>query len=238
MQLPGRRTPVAQCERLALYTTTMLKMFPKNLTLAALAEKLSGGMTALTASQRAYADQVISLVVPRVHVKFVDYISDQAVRALQNRAELADGRKDGKIASMLFPGGVTPIVQPVGATQVAEMRDLEGRLEPAKSIWADAPKEKEAITGLRQQYETALAGRRAAREKASDLRVARNGVKEDFLDIFSQVASRIGEEFPRDRRAQDLFFDKIERRARSAGAADDEGEEADDTAPPASTTTE
>ena len=86
MQLPTPKTPVSKCAALGLYTQTMLAQFPANPALAALSTTIGAATSALTSAQTAYAEAV-------------------------------DGvNKGGKIASAVFPGGVTPIVRPVGAT--------------------------------------------------------------------------------------------------------------------------
>jgi hypothetical protein len=33
--------------------------------------------------------------------------------------------------------------------------------------------------------------------------------KEDFLDVYAEIAARVKAEFPRDRKMQDLFFDDV-----------------------------
>ena len=228
MQKPTPKTSVSKCIALGLYTPAMLANFPQNAVLAALASNLTGATDTLAAAQQAYAGAVIALIPRRVAVRFADYASDKAVRALQRQAEIADDKKNGKIATALFPGGVTPIVRPVGNTQVTEMRSLEGRLEAAAAIWPAALAEKAKITAERTKYEAALAARRTAMEAAADLRAKRDAAKEDFLDVYSSTADRVKAEFPRDRATQDLFFDKVS----DAPVADDE-DDTDDSAPPA-----
>lgn len=209
MQLPNPKTPVSKCAALGLYTQTMLAQFPANPALAALSTTVAAATSALTAAQTAYAEAVVALIAPRVLLRYADHSSDLAVRAVQRAAETADGAKGGKIASALFPGGVTPIVRPVGATQVAEMRALEGRLEAAMTLWPGAGPEKAKITDERVKYEAALAARKTAMEKAADLRAKRDAAKEDFLDVYAATASRVKGEFPRNRPMQELFFDRV-----------------------------
>jgi hypothetical protein len=209
LQLPTPKTPVSKCAALGLYSQTMLGQFPANAALAALSTTIGAATSALTAAQGAYAEAVTALIVPRVLVRYADYSADLAARAVQRAAETADGAKGGRIASALFPGGVTPIVRPVGATQVAEMRALEGRLEAAMSSWPGAAAEKAKITGERTKYEAALAARKTAMEKAADLRAKRDAAKEDFLDVYAASAARVKAEFPRNRPMQELFFDRV-----------------------------
>jgi hypothetical protein len=209
LQIPTPRTPVSKCAALGLYAQTMLGQFPANPALAALATTIGAATSALTAAQHAYAEGVVALIAPRVLVRYADHSSDLAVRAVQRAAETADGMKGGKIAAAVFPGGVTPIVRPVGATQVAEMRALEGRLEAAVTLWPGAGAEKAKLTDERTKYEAALAARKTALEKVADLRAKRDAAKEDFLDVYAATAARVKAEFPRNRAMQDLFFDKV-----------------------------
>ena len=209
LQIPTPKTPVSKCIALGLYSQSMLGLFPANPALAALSTTISTATSALAAAQGAYAEAVLALIAPRVLVRFADYSSDMAVRASQRAAESADGMKGGKIGGAVFPDGVTPIVRPVGATQVTEMRALEGRLEAAMALWPGAGAEKAKITDQRTKYEAALAARRTAMEKTADLRAKRDAVREDFLDVYAATASRVKAEFPRNRASQELFFDKV-----------------------------
>jgi hypothetical protein len=209
MQLPSSKTPIATCEASSLYAETMCSKFPERTVLIELATSLREARTALTQSQTAYRAAVLALLPLRVEVRFVDYLADLRVRRTFQKAELADGKRGGKICAQVFAKGLTPIVKPVGATEVSEMRSLEGRLEAAAAHWAEAAAEKAEITALRERYEGALVARKAGAAKAADLRAARDAVKEDFLDVFAIAAARVKTEFPRDRAMQDLFFDRI-----------------------------
>jgi hypothetical protein len=131
------------------------------------------------------------------------------VRATLRKAEDADDGKGGKIASIAFPEGMTPIIKPVGATQVKEMEDLEGRLKALSETWDAAAAEQASIEKLRAHYETALKQRKEAGQNASNKKAARDTAKEDYLDVYAQVAARVKAEFPRDRAMQDLFFDTV-----------------------------
>jgi hypothetical protein len=204
----------------------MLAKFPQNQVLASLATTLTTATINLSAAQKAHADAVIALIPKRVAVKYADFIADKVVRGLQRQAEIADDKKNGKIGTALFPNGVTPIIRPVGNTQVVEMRALEGRLEAAIALWPAAAAEKAKIAAERTNYETALTERRTAMEAAADLRAKRDAAKEDFLDVYAATANRVKAEFPRDRPMQDLFFDKVT----EAVVADDD-DDTDEAAP-------
>lgn len=228
MQLPTPKTPASRCIALGLYSQAMFAKFADNPVLVGLSAAVTSATTGLTSAQSAYAQAVVAIITPRVAVKYADFTSDRAVRAAQRAAETADGEKFGKVATAVFPDGVTPIVRPVGQTQCDLMRALEGRLEAAASIWPGAMAEKAKITAERTTYEASLAARRTAMEVASDLRAKRDAAKEDFLDVMAAAAGRVKEQFPRNRAMQDLFFDRVT----DAAAIDDDAED-DETAPAA-----
>ncbi len=224
MQTPTPKTPVVRCVQLSSYAHRMLSKFTQNPALAALADKMLASQQVLADRQTAYLQAVNAIIFARVDVKYADFTADNGVRMAQRAAELADGKVGGPIASRLYPGGVTPIIKPVGATQVHEMRDLEGRYDAVTALWPEAAAEKQKLVTLRTSYEEALESRRAAKQRASDLRAARNLAKEDFLTVYAEIAARVRAEFPRDRKMQDLFFDEV------SADVDDAGEDTSDEA--------
>ncbi|MDC3960077.1 hypothetical protein [Polyangium jinanense] len=225
--LPNAKTPIDKCEHKSLHTRTMLTKFQDVPALDGLAAKLEAATSLLLATQDAYNARVKALIVVRVEVKFTDLLADRAVRLSLKRAEIEDGKPGGKIVSMLFPSGSTPIIKPVGSTQVQEMRALEGRYAEVGGMYPAAVDEAQKITTLRIRYEQALDARRMGMESAAQARAARNLAKEEFLDVFAEVANRIKAAFPRDKATQDLFFlkDKV---AADDGDTDD-ADSGDDT---------
>jgi hypothetical protein len=229
MQLPNAKTPITKCLRLGDFTASMLALFVLNAVLVALSKKLSEARKVLFETQVAYAAAVAGLVQVRVGVRFADYQADEGVRQAVRDAESADGTAGGPIATHLFPGGVTPIVKPVGETQVKEMKNLEGRFnEPLLKRWPAGADVRDKLAALRNSYEAALEARRAGMQKGSDLRSARNLALEDFLDVFAEVAGRVKAEFPRKPKMQNLFFDRID----TKDSVEDEVEEEDDAEAP------
>jgi hypothetical protein len=187
----------------------MLGMFSNNAVLTSMAASLTAAKNTLDAAQNAYAGSVISLIAVRVGVKYNDYVSDIAVRALLRQAEGTDQVKGGKIATFLFPEGVTPVIRPVGQTQVDQMVALEGLLDAVAPSWAPAADEKVKLVARRVAYDAALKQRETAMVASAALRAKRDMAKEDFLDVYAAVAAKVKAEFPRDRAKQDLFFDKV-----------------------------
>ena len=209
MQVPASKTPVARCVQLALYCGQMLSKFPQNPTLTQLAFKMDSAGAVLDDVQAKYISAVKAIIRARVDVKFADWSADNIVRMAQRAAEMADGKVGGPIASKLFPNGITPIIKPIGATQVQEMHDLEGRYDVLMATWPDAALEKSKIVAARKIYEDALNARRDSLQNASNARTARDLTKEDFLSVYAEIGSRVKAEYPRDRKMQDLFFDDV-----------------------------
>ncbi len=220
MQTPTSKTPVSKCLDLAAYTTRMLAKFPGNAGLAPLAAKLQSASLALSTAQNAYADAVTAILPTRVDVKYENFVSDRRIRLTQQKAEMADGKKGGPIATQAFPEGSAPIVRLIGMSQVDEMANLSGRLAAIAGKWPEAAAEAQAITLLRHDYKTAVDGRSHAGQIATNLRAVRDVAREAFLTVYDEITSRVAAEFPRDTVMQDLFFDDV--RAQSAAAQADE----------------
>lgn len=225
MQTPTTKTPISKCINLARFAETMFSKFPQNPALSALSATMAAARQPLANTQNAYAEAISEIVHARAEVRFADYVADKGVRSAIRAAEQVDGRKNGKIVTMIAPQGMTPIIKPVGATQVKAMHDLEGRLEAVASSWDGALAVRAEITALRENYEAAIETRRASGQKASNARAARDAAKEDFLDVYAEIAARVKAEFPRDRQMQDLFFDSVSDNAASADEVDDNDDE-------------
>lgn len=225
MQTPTTKTPISKCINLARFAETMFSKFPQNPALSALSATMAAARQPLANTQNAYAEAISEIVHARAEVRFADYVADKGVRSAIRAAEQVDGRKNGKIVTMIAPQGMTPIIKPVGATQVKAMHDLEGRLEAVASSWDGALAVRAEITALRENYEAAIETRRASGQKASNARAARDAAKEDFLDVYAEIAARVKAEFPRDRQMRDLFFDSVSDNAASADEVDDNDDE-------------
>jgi len=226
MQGVSAKVRVSKCLDLASYSSRMFVKFPTNANLAAIATELKEASNDLAASQSAYEASVRAIIPARVDVKFENLMSDRRIRLSQQRAEIADGKKDGKIASAVFPEGSRNITRLQGDSQIQAMADLEGRLEANQSMWSDAAAEKTDLAAHRDRYETAIKARHTAGQKARDLRAARDAAKERFVTKYTQIQSRVEAEFPRDKALQDLFFDEVRSKSalEEADAADEEPE--------------
>lgn len=226
MELPNGSTPIPRCETLSVFTQEALRryaaVFKSEPELAARLERLASslgvGTGALLAAQGTYRGAVVALVPHRVNVKLTDLRSAEVVQSVKRAAEEAGAA----IAEAVFPGGVTPIIKGYGASEVAALRTLEGRMAAAAS-WTDREAQLARIVEVRELYEKALKDRADAMIEAAGKRAIRNAVKEDFLDAFATVAAAVKGEFTRDRKRQDVFFDRVS--ARKASAEDDADED-------------
>jgi hypothetical protein len=226
---PTIKTPVDRCEYMSLHTCAMLRKFKSVAALDGLADKLEDATSNMLKKHDIYREKVKALVVLRVEVRYIDLESDNVVRMRLKQAEIADGKPGGRVVATLFPNGSTPIIKPVGATQVKEMRALEGRYVEVEGIFPTAADERKKVEAARTEYEAALVGRNKGMEESAQARAGRNLAKEEYLDVFAEVAARIKAAFPRDKRMQDLFF--LEER--TAGSIEDgsEGGEGGEEAP-------
>lgn len=231
MQVPNAKTPIPRCVMLAFYASRMMSNFTDNPQLVAFGQQLLAAGTELDTAQTKYTDAVKQIVFARVDLKYINHIADDGLRMAMRRAEMADGKVGGVLASKLYPDGVTPIAKPFGKAQVAAMVDLETRYEKVAKAWPDAPKEQAIIADLRTQYDDRITAREQAKKNAHDLKVARDMVKDDFLTLYAQIAAGVKVEFPRDRKMQDLFFDEIETDDESDTAAPGEPAVGDKGAP-------
>ncbi len=232
MQIPNARTPVARCETASRFAQGAMReystIFEAPADLAARLESLAGTLEAATAAlmgrQQTYRESVLALIPLRVTVKLVDLRADEVVRSVKRAADDAGAA----VSSAVFPGGVTPIIRPVGQTQAAQLRALEGRL--TASSWDGAAAQLARVTAARESYEGALKRREDGMIAAADQRALRDAAKEDFLTVFAEVAAGIQQVFPRDRRRQDALFDDVHARPRRS-SPDDPSPDGDDTDP-------
>lgn len=213
MQIPTSKTPVSKCLDLATYSVRMLSKFPANAALAPLAESLQAVAETLRVAQTSYAEAVKAILPTRVDVKYEHFLSDRRIRLTQQKAEVADGKKGGEIATRAFPEGAAPIVWLVGVSQVNEMSDLAARLGTLEASWPESVSEAQAIAQCRDAYKASLEARQNAGQAANSLRAVRDVAKASFIAKYAEITSRVGKEFPRDTLMQELFFDDVRSRS-------------------------
>jgi hypothetical protein len=234
MQNPTAKTPVTKCLELATYAIRMFGKFPTNVVLTALAAELTTVKNNLGNAQQTYALALDELLNARVDVKFENHRSDRRIRQTQQKAELADAKKNGPIATMAFPEGSTPITRLIGDSQIQAMADLEGRLNSITNLWPEAANEKADIANHRESYAAALKSRADISQNIRNKRALRNAAKEAFLNKYAEITSRVAAEFPRDTTSQDLFFDDVRTKSALDEAENDDPDASD--APNASPT--
>lgn len=228
MQNPTPKTPLTKCLELATYAIRMFSKFPTNVVLTAVAAELTSEKNNLGNAQQSYAQAIDELLNARVDVKFENHRSDRRIRQTQQKAELADGKKNGPIATMVFPDGSTPITRLVGDSQIQAMADLEGRLDAAMNLWPEAANEKADIANHRASYAAALKSRADISQNIRNKRASRNAAKEAFLNKYAEITSRVAAEFPRDTTSQDLFFDDVRTKSALEQAENDDDDDASD----------
>ncbi len=209
MQTPSMQTPVSKCLELATYSIRMFGKFPTNVVLTTLAAEMATAKTNLATAQQQYQTAVDEILPARVDVKYENHVSDRRIRLTQQRVEIADGKKRGRIAELVFEDGSAPIIRLLGDSQIKAMADLEGRLESAVTIWPDAVAEKNAIATHREAYAATLEHRRNVGQDVRNKRAMRNAMKEIYITKYAEITSRVAAEFPRDSVMQDVFFDEV-----------------------------
>jgi hypothetical protein len=223
MITPDEQTSVSRCLELALYAEQMLGQLADSPRLAALIPRIHAGAGALMDAERAYARELRVLMWLRIDVRFEDYLSDQRVRRTRRMVEMHDGR-GGCIAAQIMPEGWLDFSRIQGARQIEAMRALEARLAAAQDIWPEATSELAAIAAHRIRYTRAITARERGLRRVHDLLTAREAAREQFLQLYAEIASLVEAELPRDREAKGRFF--LDARERSALPSDDgEGDE-------------
>lgn len=226
MQTPTTKTPVSKCLELATYAIRMFAKFTSNAALADFSAQLTIAKSNLAAAQLQYEEAGQEILPVRVDVKYENWRSDRRIRLTQQKAEMADGKKGGRIATVLFPDGSAPITRLIGDSQIKEMSDLEGRLDAVVDLWPDAAAEKTDIAQHRESYSTALKARDDQAQTARNKRALRNAAKEAFITKYVEITNRVAAEYPRDTVMQDLFFDEVRTKSAVEEADGDDGADA------------
>jgi hypothetical protein len=215
MQAPSKTTPTAVCFRLSLYHRKMLERFAEH---QALLARIGTAESQYRSTHDDYESAVLALVETRVRVRIADYFADQRAKLLELAARGADGGRAGPITKKLFPEGLRTIVQPVGPSEVTELRKLEVRLNNAGGPLA--AEHLPALVKVREEYEAALAERHDGLARVGAKRELRNAAKGIWLDMYSRNQGAVREAYPRDKAMQNLFFDDF--RGRAAAPPDED----------------
>lgn len=77
-----------------------------------------------------------------------------------------------------------------------------------------------------------LEARASAMQKTGALRARRDAAREDFLDVFADIAGRVRSAYPRNRAMHEVFFDRISGGGgRGRDDDDDPADDGDDASP-------
>jgi hypothetical protein len=227
MQKPTSTTPVDRCVSLATYFETAvaryIDLFAPDKAIRAqlqmLAKNVHATIGELGDTQATALQAATACIAPRVEVRLVDLKADNIVRSVQRLAA-----EEG-IDDVIFPDGVTPIIKPVGQSEIDSIHPVVARIEASK--WSDRKAQAKRLTDVTVEYTSALAKRRTAALALGQARAVRDTAREDYLDAYAKACSGVQSIFPRDRTTQDIFFDDV----RAGAAADAGGEEPPAAAP-------
>ena len=221
MQLITMATPVRKCLAVADHTVHMLGKFPENLRLGEMSRRLGEGSLTLEIAEQTLRAAERAAALARIDAHFANYQSDLCMRRVKKHVEGQDGRRGGRVASLVSSGS-PDFAKLQGKTQVDAMRQFELRLGGVQDIWTGAAAEMAQVTEHRVRYEAALDAREQSKRAVAAARVSRNTAKERFVQLYAEIASLVKAEFPRDRHTQDLFFiDAYPQRGRNGEAGDD-----------------
>jgi hypothetical protein len=104
------------------YCSKMLERFAEH---QALLARIGTAESQYRSTHGDYESAVLALVETRVRVRIADYFADQRAKLLELAARGADGGRAGPITKKLFPEGLRTIVQPVGPSEVTELRRVD-----------------------------------------------------------------------------------------------------------------
>jgi hypothetical protein len=154
------------------------------------------------------------LVVPRVKLRFAERRAEEALRRLANGASDLDGKRGGPIYVALFPNTLTAETAPRAAAQRAAVERVVQRLASQTPAAALREVHLSALTAAFDQMTTTLAGRLRAAEALGQARAREDAAYDDFSRAYDASAGELRRLFPRDREAQNVYFDSARKRGR------------------------
>lgn len=219
MKLPPVTLANARLVLLGRYHVLVLQQLPET---SAMAEGFAPVLADLEAAGRTVTAAQEALLPPRVKVAVAEALFEAGIRQLHAQARIEDGGKDGPLTRVLFPDGLTPVVQPVGQRQVDAVDALLLRAQTRKlgEHQTLAPR-LEVLKTLRDRYAGALDERKAATARLAEARAADMAAREQFIAAYSKDAGLLRSLYPSDRARQELFFDRWDA-GRSSEAEPDE----------------
>lgn len=223
MQVPTEKVSIDRLVPLSIYAERSFEAYletfevepPVRDALRSFAAKLAEGRTHFATTIAAHREAVLATLPIRIDVRMADRFADQAVRSVKRMAD----ESGAAVARTLFPEGISPIVRPIGATEVRELDALLMRIG-GLADWSGKDIATTKIRTALTRYQAALAARQTAARRVAETRYVRDLAREDFLSIYASVASNVKALFPRDAELSDLFFDTIDDRTSDAEPPD------------------
>jgi len=161
------------------------------------------------------------LVKARVQLRFADYRIDTTIRSASKAAEIADGGRRGPIHKAAFPAGLSVVVAPMGARQIAPTQALVDRIKKSKVAGIDAFRSEwvpkiEADLALLEAADKAV---KDATKAYADAFGTEQSLRQEHYLTIDKVAGEVRSAFPGDRVKQDLVFPLVDD-GEAAGPAD------------------
>ena len=162
------------------------------------------------AATRAAAER--ALIPVRVSIRFAERDVERELRGLSAACVSVDGKQGGAVQGLLFPNGLNAETRPRTAKQVEAARRVLNRLHtstPAEPLRAT---NEARLTAATNALAAALDARKAANEMLGAAIAAELSSRDDFVRAYDANAGAIRQRLPKDKEAQDLYFDVISAR--------------------------
>ena len=207
-----------------------LRVFPETAPLAPAIEALNDELNTAYTKRRNLHKPMLE---KRAVFRFAHYTTDQTIRMTHRAAEIADGgRKNGPIASYLFPDGLGPVVAPYGTRQIPPTEQLVANMKHCKIAGSEAlcaewlPK-LETVLG---QLKTTADDYKIASKAYSDAFRDEVALRSEHYQCVDRLMGLVRAAFPNDRTRQDLIFpvmegggDNVDGDGDGAGGAENDG---------------
>ncbi|EYF07908.1 hypothetical protein [Chondromyces apiculatus] len=203
---------------------TGLRAFPETTPLATAFEVLNDGLETAHLERQARRKPMVQA---RARVRFGNYHVDQAIRMTHNAAQNADGGRRGPLTIALFPEGLTEVVAPKGAAQIAPTEELLDRFAKSK-LPAMVPLRAEWVPRIETELarlQQAAATYEAARKAYVDAYTEEVAQRAEHARQVDRLMGLVRAEFPRDKAKQDVIFPDLARDSTVPSEDEEEDEE-------------
>lgn len=199
-----------------------LRIFSETTTYAPSFETLNNDLDASYTKRRNLRKPMLE---KRAVFRFAHYTTDQTIRMSHRASEIADGgRKQGPIASFLFPEGLGPMVAPYGMRQIPPTEKLVADMKRCKLAGSEAfcaewlPKLETALSHLKTTADAYKVTRAAYVEAFAD-EVA---LRAEHYQAIDKLMGLVRAAFPNDRTRQDLIFPVMDDSGEDVGNSDEQ----------------